>query len=326
MKRKISLILVFVLIIGIFSSCGEKENSSSGDEKKISIVTTIFPEYDWVMNILGDSSSQSEVTMLLDNGVDLHSFQPSADDIVKISDCDLFVYVGGESDEWVNDALKEATNKNMQVINLMDVLGNKAKNEEVIEGMQQEAEEDADSEAPEKDEHVWLSLKNVKLYIEKIAESLEQIDSKNAKLYESNASDYIDKLVKLDKKYEKAISSCKNKTMLFADRFPFRYLVDDYGLKYYAAFVGCSAESEASFETITFLAQKIDELKLKSVFVLEGTEHKIADSIIAASKNKSAKIFSLDSMQSTTFEDVKSGKSYLSIMKKNLDTIKKTLN
>lgn len=281
--------------------------------------------------------------MLLDKGVDLHSYQPSTADISKISEADVFIYVGGESDEWVKDVLKQAKNKNLKVINLMDVIGDKAKEEEVKEGMQaedehdhdkdkdhdekhdQDKEHDHDKDEPEYDEHVWLSLKNAKIFTKKISDVLSEVDKDNAKTYKANYKNYAKKLDELDKKYAEAVSSAKVKTLVFGDRFPFRYLVNDYGLDYYAAFVGCSAESEASFETVTFLAKKIDELGLKHILTIEGKNHKIAKAVIENTKNKSQKILTLDSMQSTTSNDVKNGASYLGIMEKNLEVLKKAL-
>lgn len=325
-------------------------DNASGDT--MSIVTTIFPEYDWVMNVLGDNTSNAEVTMLLDNGVDLHSYQPTADDILKISTCDLFIYVGGESDEWVEDALLEATNKDMVVIDLLDVLGESVKEEEVVEGMQEEDEHDHDEDSDhdedadhdedtdhdeesgheheegevEYDEHVWLSLKNASVLVQSIADALETIDPDNADTYKTNASTYIDSLNALDARYEEAVNSATYNTVLFGDRFPFRYLVDDYGLDYYAAFVGCSAETEASFETITFLSQKVDELGLPAVLTIEGNDHRIAETIVGNTSSGDQQILTMDSMQSTTSKDVENGASYLSIMEDNLDVLTKALS
>ena len=272
MKKIITLMLVAVLAVCALSGCGTSKSGEDTKDKKIKIVTAIFPEYDWVMQILGDKADKADVTMLLDKGVDLHSYQPSTADIAKISEADVFIYVGGESDEWVEDVLKQAKNKNLKVINLMDVMGDKAKEEEVKEGMQPEEEEHAEEakdgkeeEEVEYDEHVWLSLKNAKIFTKKIADVLSEVDKDDAKTYQANYESYAKKLDDLDKKYADAVASAKNKTLVFGDRFPFRYLVNDYGLDYYAAFVGCSAESEASFETVTFLAKKIDELGLGNV-------------------------------------------------------------
>lgn len=332
MKKIITLMLVAVLAVFALSGCSTSKSGEDTKDKKIKIVTTIFPEYDWVMQILGDKADKADVTMLLDKGVDLHSYQPSTADIAKISEADVFIYVGGESDEWVEDVLKEAKNKKLKVINLMDVMGDKAKEEEVKEGMQPEEEEHAEEakdgkeeEEVEYDEHVWLSLKNAKIFTKKIADVLSEVDKDNAKTYQANYESYAKKLDDLDKKYADAVASAKNKTLVFGDRFPFRYLVNDYGLDYYAAFVGCSAESEASFETVTFLAKKIDELGLGNVLTIEGKNHKIAKTVVDNTKNKDQKVLTMDSMQSTTSKDVKDGATYLGIMEKNLEVLKEAL-
>ena len=303
---------------------GATDSAAVSDEGTISVVTTIFPEYDWVRQIVGDNSNV-DITMLLDNGVDLHNYQPTAEDIMKVARCDVFIYVGGESDEWVEDALKEATNKDMKVINLLDELGDSVKEEEVVEGMEAEEEEEEGEEGEEEeveyDEHVWLSLKNTKILVDAIASTMEEVDSANADAYAKNAQDYIAKLDELDGKYEEAVKSANVNTVLFGDRFPFRYLVDDYNLDYFAAFVGCSAETEASFETITFLAGKVDELGLKTVLTIENSDQKIAKTIIENTKSKDAQIVAMDSMQSTTSDDVAAGVTYLSVMENNLQVL-----
>lgn len=325
--RKIVIILSVVIAILCLSACGTATNkdSSSG---KMKIVATIFPEYDWVKEIMGDKAQDAEITLLLDNGVDLHSYQPTAEDILKISTCDVFIYVGGESDEWVKDALKNAVNKNICVINLMDVLGENAKEEEMVEGMQKEDGEEDDEEGgeePEYDEHVWLSLKNAQIFVRTIADRLMSVDPGNAKTYNENADLYIDELKKLDDKYRTAIENSNLKTVLFGDRFPFRYMIDDYGLEYYAAFVGCSAETEASFETISFLSGKIDELRLPAVLTIEDSDKKIAETIIQNTLSKDAKILTMDSMQGVTSKEAGDGITYLSVMKKNLEVLEEAL-
>ncbi len=313
-----------ILAAVCFSACGTQMPGTSEDDGKLRIVTTIFPEYDWVMNVLGDNPADAEVTLLLDNGVDLHSFQPSADDILTISTCDMFVYVGGESDAWVDDALKEALNKDMVVINLMDILGDSVKEEEVVEGMQEEGEEEEEDET-EYDEHVWLSLRNTSAFAEKISEALKTIDPDHADAYQSNADAYREKLDVLDKAYQNAVEEAEIHTLVFGDRFPFRYLVDDYGLDYYAAFVGCSAETEASFDTVIFLAQKVDELGLPVVMTIDGGDKRIAETIVENTKEKNQKILTMDSMQSTTAEDIRNGTTYLSVMESNLSVLKEAL-
>jgi putative adhesion lipoprotein len=271
--------------------------------------------------------------MLLDNGVDLHSYQSTINDIAKISDCDMFIYVGGESDGWVNDTIKNAKNDKMKVINLLEVLGDSVKTEELIEGMQEEEHdhhheeitEEKHEHEEEKDEHVWLSLKNAKILCKVIADNLSEIDPKNKDIYSANVSAYIEKLSALDEEYKKMVNGSNRKIVLFGDRFPFRYLVDDYGIDYYAAFVGCSVETEASFETVAFLSKKTDELKLPCVLTIEGANHKIAETIIANTYSKNQKVLTMDSMQSTTSSDVKNGITYISVMEKNLDILREAL-
>ena len=327
MKKITALLLALFMLVGVLAGCGKQNDTNQTD--KLSIVTTIFPEYDWVREILGDKADNAEITMLLDNGVDLHSYQPTADDIVKISDCDLFIYVGGESDEWVEDALRNAANRNMKVINLLEVLGDSVKTEEIVEGMQEEEHEHEDAEEheheEEADEHVWLSLKNAKMLVRVISKALQELDPDNKDIYAANADAYVKKLSALDAEYQAAEDAASNKTILFGDRFPFRYLVDDYGLRYYAAFVGCSTETEAGFETISFLAKRVDELKLPCVLTIEGAQHKIAETIVRNTTAKNQRVLTMDSMQSTTSKDVKNGTTYLSVMEKNLSVLKEVL-
>ena len=521
MKKIFTIFLALTMAVSLFAGCGKKNAAENGetDSDKLKIVTTIFPEYDWVKEILGDKAENTDLTMLLDNGVDLHSYQPTADDIVKISDCDLFVYVGGESDGWVESVLKNAANKNVKVINLLEMLGDSVKTEETVEGMQEtehahdhskevstfeddevqdrslsdwagdwqsaypfaldgtlddafaamaeegemtadeyktyyqngyktditnidiegdhieftyedgkkvgsdyqyvgyyiqnwstgtkaamyrfeavdrtsgapvyiefndhmiepaaaehfhirmsnesfdaivdpenswptffpadmtgeeicehmeghDHDEDEDHEheegeehehEEEKDEHVWLSLKNAEVLVNAISKSLQELDPDNKDTCAANAAAYIEKLSALDGEYQAAVDAATYKTVVFGDRFPFRYLVDDYGLRYYAAFVGCSAETEASFETVSFLAKKVDELKLPCVLTIEGAQHKIAETIVQNTAEKNQKVLTMDSMQSTTSKDVANGTTYLSVMEKNLSVLKEAL-
>lgn len=486
--------------------------ANKASSEPFSVVCTIFPEYDWVREILGDHADNVDISYLLDSGVDLHNYQPTADDIMKISTCDLFVYVGGESDEWVEDALAEATNKDMKVINLMDVLGDSAKVEELKEGMQDDEHdhdhskevstfeddevqdralsdwegdwqsayplvldgsldeawehksedgnmtaeeykdyytkgyksdynaisihddhikftdkdgkvtesdykytgyyiqnwstgtkaamyrfeaEDKNSGAPvyiefndhiiepekaehfhirmsnesydaivdpegnwptffdaalspegvcdevighghsdededkhehedgeeEYDEHVWLSLKNAKVLCAEIEKNIEAIDSANAADYKANLDNYVAKLSELDNSFQTLVDASSVKTLVFGDSFPFRYFVDDYGLDYFAAFIGCSAESEASFETIMFLSDKINELDCNTVFTLENSNKDIANAVINNSGKKGVQIAELNSLQSLSKDDISGGASYLSLMQKNYDVL-----
>ena len=297
------------MIIGCLSACGSKpDNTSVADSDNLQIVATIFPVYDWIREILGENPAGIELTMLMDSGVDLHSFQPTATDILRVSSCDMFVYVGGESDNWVEDAMKEAANENLKEINLMEILDG-----------------DLEEEEPEYDEHIWLSLNNASVLCERLADAIKEMDPEHAEVYETNASAYRQKLTELDDEYRSEISECPQKTVLFGDRFPFRYLTEDYGLDYYAAFAGCSAETEASFETISFLSGKADELGLGCVLTIEGSDQRIAETIVQNTKEKDQKILTMDSMQSTTAKDAEKGISYLSIMESNKEVLREAL-
>ena len=517
-KRTITAMLSIAMAAASFTGCSSDNNKSSDNaavkatvsspdaSKSYNVVCTIFPEYDWVKEIIGDHADNVDLTYLLDSGIDLHNYQPTADDIMKITSCDLFVYVGGESDEWVEDALANASNPDMKVINLMDVLGDSAKVEELKEGMQEDEHEHEhehktdfdDSEvkdrtlaewdgswqstypllldgsldevwehkaedddtmtaeeykkkyttayetdavtinikAPEVeyvtadktikadyeysgfyirtkddgskqarykfekksgdddaakyivfsdhniepsepehfhlysgndgfdtlveegthfptyypaelsaediveemtgghdhshdheegeeeyDEHVWLSVKNAKVLCAEIEKNLEAIDPANASDYKANLDSYISKLTDLDNSFQTLVDGAAVKTLVFGDRFPFRYFVDDYGFDYFAAFIGCSAESEASFETIKFLSDKVKELSCDTVFTLENSNKDIANAIISNSGNKNIKIAELNSLQSVSKSDISSGASYISLMQKNYDVL-----
>ena len=337
MKRKIlSACTACLLSIALLCGCGAeapaapedkpgaKETQDAGKEDgagrdSLSIVVSIFPAYDWARNVIGGDRT-AELTLLVDSGVDLHSYQPSVEDILTISTCDLFIYVGGESDGWATDALSQAVNKDMVVINLLDELGERAREEEVVEGMEAEEEEEGAL-----DEHVWLSLKNAMTLSEAIGKALSEIDPQGADGYADNLAAYLEKLSALDEAYALAVGEAPRDTLLFGDRFPFRYLTEDYGLNYYAAFSGCSAETEASFETILFLADKVDELGLSGILTIDGSDRKIASTIAETAKKGKPEILTLDSIQSVTKEDMEKGVTYLSIMEENLEVLKKAL-
>ena len=351
MKKYIGIGLSILVAIMMVLGCAKKEStgsseaesgssvtesssvaeSKSEETKKLNIVTTIFPAYDWVKQIVGDNKNV-EISFLIDKGVDLHSYQASAADIAKITDSDLFVYVGGESDDWAEDIIKE--NPNLKYINMVDSIGEAALAEELVEGMQDEEEHENEGEEhaheegeheegeEEIDEHVWLSIKNAETIVSAIEAKLAEIDPDNKAEYEKNANDYLAKLDELDKEYKDTLSSIQNKTIIVGDRFPFRYLVNEYGINYYAAFTGCDAGSEASFETVKFLANKMDELNMSDIFIIDGSKGDLAKTIVDNTKDKNAKVLVLDSMQSTKSSD---NASYLDIMKKNLEVLKEVL-
>ena len=305
----------------------QKQEIMEADKKNRNlpeIVCATFPEYDWVRNILGDQMEKFLVTLLVQNGMDLHSYQPSAEDMITISDSDVFIYTGGVSDSWVEDVRRTGQTEKQQILNLMEALGERIKTEEIAEGMEHTHGQEEETHIA-LDEHIWLSLKNVCVLVEQIQMAVTELDPQSAEIYEKNAEDYKKKLLELDEAYQEAVDAAEEKTVLFGDRFPFRYLTEDYGLTYYAAFAGCSAETEASFETITFLAGKMDELELPAVLTIENSDGKIARTIIENTEEKNQQILTMNSLQSLTKEDVEHGVTYLSVMEENLETLKLAL-
>jgi zinc transport system substrate-binding protein len=309
-------------LLTLCACSADPASDQADDDRQLKIVSTVFPVWDWCREIIGDNPGNVKLSFLLGSGSDLHSYQPSASDIMQIADSDLFVYIGGESDTWTEDALKHSANEDQSAISVMGLLDHVIKEEELKEGMQ---EEEHEHEA-EYDEHVWLSLRNAEIVVAKLAETISEMDPDNGETYQANASAYIDQLSRLDAQYLDAVKNADLDTLLFADRFPFRYLCDDYGLDYYAAFAGCSAETEASFETILFLAHKADELGLKHILTIENSDERIASTVIENTEKKDMDILHMDSMQNKTRKDAEEGVTYLSVMESNLSVLKQALS
>ena len=317
---KLKKLMTGVLAAFMLAGCAPKQQQNT---TKLKIVATTFPQYDWVREIIGKDNTNVDLQLLMKNGGDLHSYQPTAGDIANIADANLFVYVGGESDEWVDDALKEKTNKDMKVVNMMQTLGDDIDEEE--EGLEKESE-DHDHEEIEYDEHVWLSLKRAQKIVKAIADELGELDSTNAKKYQENAEAYIAKLAALDKSYESTVNTVKNKTWIFADRMPFHYLAKDYGITTYAAFNGCSTATNASFNTIVSLAKYADELGIKHIMTIEGSDKKLAKAVIENTTDKNQDILTLNSLQSVSQSDIDKGLTYYGAMEENFKVLAQSFN
>ena len=330
--RYCKLLIVLIVLSALLLGCGRNNSTGATGSttrpdvkgKPISVVATVFPAYDWARQIIGEDNERVALTLLLDKGADFHSYQPTVEDIYKISTCDLFIYVGGESDKWVPDALAQATNKDMTVLCLLDALGSAVREEEAPEGA--EAHEEEEAEGPSYDEHIWLSLRNARTLCASIREAMIGLDDDGGKTYWPNFKAYDEKLNELEHAYAETIAAAPRRILLFADRFPFLYLAKDYDLTCFAAFSGCSAESEASFETVNFLVNKLDELELSHILVLEGGDTRLAETIIANSRAKSAQVLSIKSLQSVTARMVDEGVTYLGVMEQNLEVLKQALN
>ena len=353
MKRIITVLLVCLLgaaVLSAFSGCALAQSAPGDGNDRFRVVSTIFPPYDWVRQILGDDADNFELSFLTGGGVDLHSFQPSVSDIVRISSSDMFIYVGGHSDGWVADVLSGAINPDMIVINLMDVLGDAvhlhaghhhhhhhhhhSDGEECDHPHHSHHhhshdhhdcdDDECEHDHHDQDEHIWLSLNFAKTLSTAIANGLMELDPANADAFRANLTAYIGRLWVLNAEFEAMVNSSAIRTVLFADRFPFYYLMRDYGLSHYAAFPGCHAETEASFTTIVFLINRVNDLGLANILVTESSDKSIA-ATIARDSNGSPQILVLDSMQSITARDVENGATYLSIMESNLEVLREAL-
>ena len=329
MIKRLFALLLGLSLVATSAGCAQKTATGSAG---IQVVCATAPLYDWTRQITKGTTS-TEQKLIIGKGTDLHSFQPSAADIIAIKNADVLIYVGGESDGWIRDALKETLNKDQKVVCLMDVLKDSIVEEEVVEGMQGEDEHDHEDhdehdekdhhheEAPEYDEHVWMSLRLAAKSCKAIEEAIASVAKDDASKFKANLDEYLSKLDALDKQYEEMVKGARLDTMVVADRYPFRYLAEDYKLKYSAAFVGCSAETEASFETVKFLADKIKALDSKTILTIENSDGKIAKTVIETSGKTDVKIEALDSMQSCG-EDL----DYLSVMTGNLEKLKAALS
>ncbi|MDD6490058.1 MAG: metal ABC transporter substrate-binding protein [Clostridia bacterium] len=324
MKKFLAVIITSLILVATLCACGNNENSSSkiqsgssDSDGKISVVTTIFPPYDFARQVGGDNVS---LTMLLKPGTESHNYDPTPQDIIKIQNCDLFIYVGGESDEWVKDILESNDSKPKKIISLMDCVDKVQ--EEIVEGME-DKDEDDDSHKIEYDEHVWTSPKNAIIISKKISSALIELDKDNEKTYEKNTTEYSQKLSLLDNKFQNIVDNSKRKTIIFGDRFPMRYFADEYGLKYYAAFPGCSSETEPSAATVSFLIDKVKAEKIPVVFTIEFSNGKVADTIC---EDTGAKKLTFNSCHNVTQEQFDSGITYIDLMNQNAENIKEALS
>ena len=321
MKKAVLFLLTLSVIVCAFAPA--LYGCAALDDGKLSVVVTVFSEYDWVMNVLGERAKDVNVTLLIDGNADLHGYTMTAKDKVRILESDVFIYVGGESDKrWVPGVLRDVKKESMKTLCLLDLLGDAAKEEEIVEGMQAEEEEEAAY-----DEHVWLSLRNAALFVNKIAETLSEADPEYADVYAANAAAYVASLQALDGRYQEMRSAAARDFILVADRFPFRYLADDYDIGYAAAFLGCSAESEVTPKSKKRLIEIVDERDIRVILTTEGAlpYQKDARSVRDNSAKKDQEILALDSLQSVGKEGYRKGKTYLSVMESNLEVLRQAL-
>lgn len=330
------------LMISTVTGCGASQQAAAAGSAadtgtgRISIVCTNFPEYDFVRQITGDCA---DVTMLLKPGAESHTFEPTPQDIITIQNSNLFVYVGGDSDEWVANVLDSMDQSNMTIVKLMDCVDTVP--EELVEGMQPEKDSTAEgssagaaesssisaaegsSEEPEMDEHVWTSPANAMKIVQALSDKICGLDPANATVYRNNTAAYLKDLQKLDNEFRNVIDNSKRKEIIVGDRFPFRYFCEEYGLKYYAAFPGCSADTEADPATVAFLIDKVKEDHIPVVFHIELSNEQMCNSISEATGAKSELLNAVHNVSDTDF---KAGATYISLMEHNVQVLKEALN
>lgn len=316
-KIKITAVILCVTVLIMMCGCNAVQSPSDSPSGKITIVTTIYPPTDFSQKVGGEYVS---VHQLLKPGAESHTYEPTPKDILAIENCDLFIYVGGESDSWIDDIISSIDSSNVRTVKMLDAV--EALSEEHVEGMEEEEHEEHE-EGEELDEHVWTSIRNAELITEKICVELSEIDPQHKNYFRQNTDDYIKKLAELDKAYHETIDSSARKEIIVADRFPFRYMAHEYGLTYYAAFPGCSSDSEPSAKTLGFLINKVSEDGIPVVFHIEFSNEKIADSVVEVS---GAKKLMLHSCHNLSQDELNNGEDYLSIMQNNLEGLKEALN
>lgn len=326
MKKHISVILTAVLAAVCLSACGKSGKTEDAGASELSVVATIFPPYDFTRQIAGDDA---DVIMLLSPGAESHSYEPTPQDIKTIQSCDLFIYTGGESDVWVEDILSSMGDQMPETLRLVDCVPTVT--EEIVEGMEHGHEEhedhgdleDHEDHEEETDEHVWTSPQNAIKIVKNISSKLCEMDPDNAGSYEKNSAGYIEQLEMLDASFREVVGQAERRTILFGDRFPFRYFADEYGLDYYAAFPGCSDETEASAATVAFLINKVNEEQIPVIFTIERSNGKLADSICEATGAEKRILYSCHNV---TGNQLDSGATYLSMMMENVESLRAALN
>ncbi len=313
-KRRIMVLILIAALACAFSGC-KVNNQATDNSGKVNIVCTVFPVYDWVNKIVGENSDKFNITLLASGG-DLHSYQPSAADIAAIHTCDLFVYVGGETDKW---AEKIVATQKLNALSLLEI--NKGA---LLDAWHEHSHDHDGEDLAVYDEHVWLSLRLAQQTVSSLCDEMCNFDAADADIYKKNTYEYCEKLKALDEEFARTVKESENKSVVFADRFPFIYMTTDYGVECYAAFPGCSSDTNAGFEVVAHLAEKVKELKKNTLLVLENSNQEVAASIINASGMKNVEIAVMNSLQAIGADDAESN-DYISIMEENLDAFKKAL-
>lgn len=312
MKKIISLLCSICILLLTFVGCSG-DNDDSG---KLKIVTTLFPAYDFASNIAGENA---EVSLLLAPGVESHSYEPTPQDIVKIQNCDIFIFNGGESESWVEGIL-DSLDDTFTTVKMIDSAASLLEEDE---DENEESEHSHDGDEVEYDEHIWTSPVICIDICNSIKDTLCSVDSANSKIYEENLEKYTGELKELDSDFKDVVTNAKRSEIIFGDKFPFKYFANEYNLTYYAAFPGCSTQTEPSAATMARLINKTNEDNIPVVFYIEMSNRAVADTL---AESTGAQELLFHSCHNLTKDELESGESYISLMKKNLENLKTALN
>lgn len=316
MKLKRKLLAVITAAATVFSlcACSSESGYSNSDSGKLKIISTVFPPYDLARQIAGDNA---EISILLPPGSEIHNYEPSAKDMIAIRNCDIFLYIGGENEQWAEKLINSNDTENVTAVKLIDYVPTLSEDED-----EHDHDHDHDHEH-ETDEHIWTSPKNAQLMLSAVYDAICKVDPSNKQTYTKNKDAYAKQLSDLDNAYRSAVDNAKNKTIVLADKFPFRYLAHEYGLEFSAAFAACSDESEPGVSTMIKLTKTIKENNIPAVYYLEFSSTKIADTL--CDETGATKLM-LHSCHNVSKQDIENNISYVDLMKQNLENLKLTLN
>ena len=310
---RITALLTAVATALCLCSCASQNEADNKDSQKLKIISTVFPPYDLARQIAGDNA---DISILLPPGSESHTYEPTAKEIIEIQNCDIFLYIGGENEQWAEKIISSNKSDSVKTVKLIDCV-------KTLEEADLHEEEHEEEHSHETDEHIWTSPKNEQLMLTAVYDAICEADPENKAVYTKNKDSYNEQLTELDKAYKEAVGNAKNKTIIMADKFPFRYLAEEYGLDFYAAFSSCSDESEPSAAAMTSLISTIKELKIPVVYYLEFSSTKVADTLCSET---GASSLMLHSCHNVSKEDLDKGVTYVELMKQNLENLKTALN
>lgn len=316
LKRKLLAVITAAATVLSLCACSSESSYSNSDSGKLKIISTVFPPYDLARQIAGDNA---EISILLPPGSEIHNYEPSAKDMIAIRNCDIFLYIGGENEQWAEKLINSNDTENVTAVKLIDYVPTLSEDEH-------DHDHDHDHEHEhehETDEHIWTSPKNAQLMLSAVYDAICKVDPSDKQTYTKNKDAYAKQLSDLDDAYRSAVDNAKNKTIVLADKFPFRYLAHEYGLEFSAAFAACSDESEPGVSTMIKLTKTIKENNIPAVYYLEFSSTKIADTL--CDETGATKLM-LHSCHNVSKQDIENNVSYVDLMKQNLENLKLTLN